>query len=191
MLQTRPLAQSLLIEYARQSGQMDLLKNALYALQMTRPAANLAVQQVQQISDSVLGRNADWHGQAYKQEHLTERLKGLQLAAQFYYQDKRDPFWGTSADDQIKLLQVQSRLEAESATATPLVDRSVSETIDAFLAEGKVTQASKLQQMFKVPAKRSVARDVCVALPDVAQILAHSGSGVRENNAVGGALRFG
>ncbi|SPQ96870.1 unnamed protein product (mitochondrion) [Plasmodiophora brassicae] len=136
MLQTRPLAQSLLIEYARQSGQMDLLKNALYALQMTRPAANLAVQQ------------------AYKQEHLTERLKGLQLAAQFYYQDKRDPFWGTSADDQIKLLQVQSRLEAESATATPLVDRSVSETIDAFLAEGKVTQASKLQQMFKVPAKR-------------------------------------
>eukprot|EP00474_Spongospora_subterranea_P002851 CRZ03309.1 hypothetical protein [Spongospora subterranea] len=133
ILRSRPLAQSLLICYARHAQELDLLKNTLFGLQKTRMAAITAIEQ------------------AYRHPQLPERIQGLQIAAQFFHQDRSDPFMACATLDQIKLLQVQRSLSTADAS---VVDLSVSDTIDHLLVTKQIAQAAKIQSMFKVPAKR-------------------------------------
>lgn len=133
VLRNRPLAQALLLQYAKQSQDIELLKSTLAALQMSRTAGMTAIEQ------------------AYQQNDTTTCIQHLQLAGQFLNQDKRDPFFAVSTMEHVKLLQIQLSLGPDSSH---LVGKSVSETIEYFLSTKQVAQASKIQTMFKVPAKR-------------------------------------
>lgn len=134
--------------------------------------------------------------EAYKQKSLSDRIRGLELAMQFYQDDKNDSLAANvprpissprhysrprfplsmilngrvfcqATEEQIRLLQLEAQQELQLLTEpsapsegggggrVALVDMSVSDLLDHYLSRRQVAKASKLQQLFNVPAKRS------------------------------------
>lgn len=106
--------------------------------------------------------------EGYKQQRFSDRTKFLELAKQFYEEEKQDEFAAKCVEEQIALLDIQRSREVKvdpslvnaiavenkrSAKAI-FMDLSVSQMIEQYLVTDRQKDAEKLAKQFKVPVKR-------------------------------------
>ena len=131
LIKDKPLARNLYINYCKQR---DLAALQKFYYRMTQPfeAANVAVIK------------------AYNSPDWQERLKGLKIALAFY--EKSHQFQKDLTSDQIKLLEEEAKGEAKGQRG--LVDLSVSELIERYIAARQMDKALYIKNTFNVPENR-------------------------------------
>ncbi|KND02893.1 tethering complex subunit VPS16 [Spizellomyces punctatus DAOM BR117] len=129
----KPLASSLLECYSREQDR-QLLRDFYYQDDRRVESANAVVVE------------------GYESGDITERINKFKVATKLYQDDKEHLFEAKATDDQVKLLNLQTTLERD--TAHTFLDLTISETISKLLILGHGNRAAKVKADFKVPEKR-------------------------------------
>jgi hypothetical protein len=132
-IKDHPLACNLFVLYAKQHN-LEMLKSFYYHMQRPDEAASVVVLE------------------AYRSESWAERISGLEIASEFYKQDKASAFAAQAVDNQLTLLPIQKDFEQE--ITEKFVDTSVSHSLALCFATGKKDEAVSLQRAFRVSDKR-------------------------------------
>jgi hypothetical protein len=146
MIQDKPLARNLFVSYCKSSRKpqdKDNLKRFYGFVQQPKEAAVLNMKD------------------AYEQTKFTDRTKFLDLARQFFAEEKQDQFYAKMADEHLSLLEYQRAKETKLAGSEQkgkkegvFVDASVSKMIETFLTMEKPKEAEEVMKKFKVPPRR-------------------------------------
>ena len=131
---SKPLARDLYITYCKQAD-LPGLKSFYYHLQKPQEAADVAVLE------------------AYQCEEYKDRLAGFELALEFYEKDKSQPFAARAIEEEIQLLKLQREQEVTNAESG-LLDNSVTQLMEKYIARGDSKRAAKLKTLLRVTDKR-------------------------------------
>lgn len=130
MLADKPLARNLFVAHCRKYD-LEMLKNYYYMQAMPVEAGNIAVIQ------------------AYEGNTLSKRQEKLKNALELYKRDAaQNPLPAQLLEDEKRLL------DDERALGPEFVDMSVSDVIEALLADSQRDRALKVKQDYKVPDRR-------------------------------------
>lgn len=143
IIRDRPLARNLFIAYCKQCD-LNALKEFYYAMQQPTEIGHISALQ------------------AYRCERFSDRLKQLDVAINFYQKDKANPFNAAVTAEHVRLLTKEKELEKGQKSSSAgaglardsYLDKSVSQLIEAFILQGDLHAALKIQDKFKVPEKR-------------------------------------
>jgi hypothetical protein len=91
--------------------------------------------------------------EAYQCEDYKDRLAGFELALEFYEKDRSQPFAARAIEEEIQLLKLQREQEVANAESG-LLDNSVTQLMEKYIARGDSKRASKLKTILKVSDKR-------------------------------------
>jgi hypothetical protein len=134
MVKERPLARNLLISYCRQHDP-EYLRALLFYFRLRSEAAALSV--------------AD----AYRQADWRQRLAALEVARDFYAQDK-NVFMAQAVTEQLLLQAAAAKHEETDESPAVLAEMSVTQLLEHYLARGNTRRAAQLRDTFKVPDVR-------------------------------------
>ena len=80
-------------------------------------------------------------------------MTGFELALEFYEKDRSQPFAARAIEEEIQLLKLE-REQEQQTNDTGLVDQSVTQLMEKYIARGDSKRVAKLKTLLKVTDKR-------------------------------------